>query len=254
MSSILQKIYQSDPLSDYYNLDTFNRVFLTTDIDWAPDFIIEDLCALVSGYDFKLTAFSTHKSSFLAQKMDFLEIGLHPDYTRPDPQFRFDNKLQDLKNLYPEAVGLRCHRNFFGNNISDLVKRADLKYDASYLLWCQPFCSAFVDYNDLLRISYFWEDGIHCDKKIPFKIEELMLQLPGLKVLNVHPVLIYLNAPDDNYRREVTKQYTDLTKMRYSDVKDKVYQGYGIRSLYIDVLNFIKEKQVETFHLAKLLS
>lgn len=249
-----EQFYSEDPRSKFYNLDKFSKAFLTADVDWAPDFAVEDLLKLIESYNYQITLFATHKSELLLQKRSFVEVGLHPDNTRPDPAVRFDQKISTLKEIYPESIGLRCHRNFFGNNIGDLAKKAGLKYDASTLLWLQPFCSSFLDYNEMLRMSYFWEDGIHCDKNYEFKLDQIKLDCPGLKILNVHPILIYLNAPNDLYRREVTKQYSDLTQATYSELKDKVYKGYGIKNYYIDILENIKTRNVKTFLLKDMLN
>lgn len=249
----LIELYSNDPRAKFYNLDVVKTMFLTTDIDWAPDFATEDLFQTVTQRGFKITAFATHKSELLAQKNSLIEIGLHPDNTRPDKEFVFANKLNDLKNIYPESVGLRCHRNFFGNNISDLAVKAGLKYDVSTLQWLQPFCSAFIDYNKLIRASYFWEDGIHCDTRTAFEISKVRLDTPGMKIFNVHPILIYLNAPNDDYRREVTKVYKDLTQAKYSDLKEKIYKGYGIKTFYVDLLEHFKNLGLETLHMKDII-
>ena len=106
----------------------------------------------------------------MQQKRDWLEVGLHPDNTRPDKEAGLNNKIAVLKEFYPDAVGLRCHRNFFGQNIADLAVRADLKYDISHVLWQKPWCQAFVDQWGLVRASYGWEDGLHCDYNLPFDL------------------------------------------------------------------------------------
>lgn len=253
MTEMLEKFYQDDRFAKYYNLISFNSVFLTTDIDWAPDFAVEELFNLVQEFDFKLTAFATHKSTVMQKSNGLVEVGLHPDNTRPDKEFGFSKKIEDLKSMYPESVGLRCHRNFFGNNIGDLAKRAGLKYDASTLLWLQPFCSAFEDYNNLIRMSYYWEDGIHCDKNLAYDVNKIKLHTPGLKILNVHPILIYLNAPNDQYRKDVTKNYSDLTTANYTDITNSIYKGYGIKNFYLDILTYLKLQKVNTHFLRELV-
>lgn len=240
--------FSDDPFHQYYNLDGTECVALTSDIDWAPDYAVESLYELVSSFGFKLTAFMTHDDHVSRNAGAWLEIGLHPDHTRPDPKHGFPPKLERLKELYPQAKGLRCHRNFFGNNVSDIARRLELVYDVSVLLWRQPFCQAYADYNGIVRMCYCWEDGMHADMKLPMTIEEVRLDTPGLKILNVHPILMYLNAPDDDWRRRVTKPYTDLTKAPKADLEPHIYQGYGLRSFYKDLLAHIKRRGIRTLH------
>lgn len=248
-SSLLRDVFLNDRFAKYYNLTNLENVFLTTDVDWAPDFAIEDVLGLVQSFNFKITVFTTHYSQVL-KSTTHTEIGLHPDYTRPSKEDPFRSKLMPLKEYYPDAVGVRSHRNLFGQNISDISSEAGLIYDASTFLWKQPFCQIHVDYNNLIRFSYMWEDGIHADTNQPWEIDSIGLHTPGLKILNVHPILIYLNCPDDNYRREVTKSYSDLTKASYNDLKKQIYPGYGFRSFYKDILSYLANKNLST-HLLK---
>ena len=246
MISGLHSFFVNDPFVEFYNLSGLDTVLLTTDIDWAPEYMIEDLFELVGRYGFKLTAFGTHASEVMKTAGDMVEVGLHPNYCGLRSGDTIDNKLRYLKAVFPEAVGLRCHRNFFGNNVSDMAKELGLSYDVSTVLWKQPFAQAYADYNDLVRMAYVWEDGLHADMKLPMNIEEVPLDEPGLKILNVHPVLIYLNASDDNQRRAVTKQYTDLTQAKKEDVDSYVHQGYGMKSFYEDILTELKRRRVKT--------
>lgn len=248
----LGELFRNDRLRDFYNLDGFTDVCLTTDIDWAPDYANEFVFDIVGSHGYEITAFATHDSPLLKQPPSHVEIGLHPDNTRPDPARGLKDKIAALKDLYPQAVGMRCHRNFFGQNISDLAAQAGLRYDVSNILWNQPFCLSHIDYNGMVRFSYMWEDGIHCDQKVPFHISEVDLDSPGLKILNVHPILIYLNAPDDNYRRAVTRRYSSLANAPKKEIDADVFKGYGIASFWQDLLAYLKSHSVRVHKLAYL--
>ena len=236
--------FTQDPFSCFYNLDGFSSVALTTDIDWAPDYAVEATLRLVDAAGFPITAFATHRTAVLRGLGPAVEIGLHPDNTRPDPVHRFSRKLPDLLEMYPEAKGLRCHRNFFGQNISDLATDAGLLYDASMFLWRQPFAQCYVDYNGLVKIPYTWEDGIHVDLNRPLDIAELQLDTPGLKILNVHPMLIYLNAPNDRLRRSACKGITDLAVTPEAHFSDSIFKGYGLARFFADLLSELRRRQV----------
>lgn len=244
----LQRYFEGDPFVAFYNLDGLSTVVLTTDIDWAPDYATAELLELVAAEGFCITAFATHDSPLLRAAGDFVEVGLHPDNTRPDPNLRFARKILDLKDLYPESVGLRCHRNFFGQNISDLAKSAGITYDISTFLWQQPFAQCHLDYNGLVKMSYVWEDGIHADLGLPLEINLLKLDQPGLKILNVHPILVYLNAPDDNFRRNALRGIDDLTGVPASRLQPLVYRGYGFRDFYRDLLRHFRSRGVTAVH------
>lgn len=247
MSSIdLARLFADDPFRSAYNLDGLDTVVLTTDIDWAPDYATAAVLELVAEAGMRITAFATHDSPLLKASTDFVEIGLHPDNTRPDPEHRFARKITDLLEIFPGVVGLRCHRNFFGQNISDLAKAAGLKYDLSTFLWRQPLAQAHLDYNGLVKLCYVWEDGIHVDVNEPLDLARVPLDTPGLKVLNVHPMLIYLNAPDDHLRRRLVRGIADLTKVPESHFAGQIHTGYGLANFYRDLLAELKRRKVRT--------
>ena len=243
----LQQYLGRDPYTRFYNLESLTDVFLTCDIDWAPEFAIESVMRAVEEHGFKLTAFATHRSELLLGAPSWLEVGLHPDFTRQQPNAaRFEDKIGALKASYPAAVGMRSHRDFFGNNIGDMAKNCGLRYDASTFLWNQPYCLAHVDYNGMTRFSYCWEDGIHLDMGFGLEMDRVTLHTPGLKILNVHPILIYLNSSTEEHRRSVTRRYTDLTSAPYADIAAEVNRGRGIGTLWRELLQYLAVNNVRT--------
>lgn len=242
----LQYYFKDDSFAKYYNLDGLTDVFLTCDVDWAPDFAIKRVIDIINQYGFNITFFATHDSPILKIPVNNIEVGLHPDFTRPHAHDWFDKKLRILKEIYPSAIGMRSHRNFFGQNIGDLAIREGLKYDASVFLFNEPFCQAHIDYNNLIRFSYMWEDGVHLDSNLGNDFSKVSLHTPGLKILNVHPILIYLNSSCESHRRSVTSMYSDLTIAREDDISVHVNKDFGITSLWISLLEYLSQKNVKT--------
>lgn len=249
---MLDGIFNNDPLKEYYNLENLQKVILTCDVDWAPEYAIESVLQLISEYGFKINVFSTHKSEILLKKYPNVEVGIHPDFTRPDQHDWFDKKIFNLMNIYPGSEGMRAHRNFFGQNIGDLAHAAGLKYDVSVFLWNEAFCQAHQDYNGLVRFSYMWEDGIHLDTNTPFTLEAVNFMSPGLKILNIHPILFYLNSVNEDHRRSVTKKYKDLTLAPKKEIDECVNKSFGIRKYYESLLDYMKDKNIETEFLSVL--
>ena len=244
--------WESDPLSSFYNLNGLQDIILTCDIDWAPDYAIEHVLEIVEPFNCKITMFSTHKSDILLRAPEFVEVGLHPDYTRRHSDSPFEEKIARLKEIYPDAKGTRSHRNFFGQNIADLNKKFGLIYDVSVILWNQPYCQAHLDYNGMVRFSYMWEDGLHLDMGYQLNFDQVNLFAPGLKIMNIHPILIYLNSTSESHRRSVTQRYADLTKAPKSDIDQEVFRGFGIKDLWINLLKMIKDNGIRTHCLSDL--
>lgn len=244
--------FAGDPFRSFYNLDGFTSVALTTDIDWAPDYAVEDLLLLVADAGFPITAFATHASSVFNGASSTVEIGLHPDNTRPHPEFGLRRKILDLKTMFPDARGVRAHRNFFGQNVAQMAADAALTYDASVFQWRRPYCQAFRDQYGLVRMSYNWEDGIQADMGLPWSLEHVPMDGPGLKIFNVHPIFIYLNCPDDDYRRRAVKDFPDLTRAPRDVLQPLVYPGYGARSFLVDLLRELKARGPKAYRLSEI--
>ena len=246
------KYFNNDPLSQFYNLNELDSVILTCDVDWAPDYAVKSVIELIGKYGFKINIFATHKSEVLQQKFNHVNVGLHPDFTRPSQKDWFDKKILNLKEIYPNSKGMRSHRNFFGQNIGDLAYQAGLKYDVSFFLWNEPYCQAHIDYNGMVRFSYFWEDGIHLDLNKPFDVNSINLDSPGLKILNIHPILFYLNSDSEDHRRAVTSRYSNLTIAPKFEIDRDINRKYGIQNFYKEILNYLKTKNVKTYFLEEL--
>ena len=174
---------QTSEWENYLNTDKIKTVFITSDIDWAPDYAIEVMLDEISKRGIKISLFATHKTNILQKKYSDIEIGLHPDYGRANIRGGLEYQIKSLLDIYPEAKGTRSHQNFFGQNTCNIAHELGLKYEASNIQWRVPFLMPHRDYNQMVRIPYYWEDGIHADMNLPWDIKELKLDTPGLKVI-----------------------------------------------------------------------
>lgn len=247
-----EEYFQTDPLRNFYNLNGLTDVILTCDIDWAPEFAIEKVLETIEEFGFKINFFATHKSELLLKSSEYSRVGIHPNFTRLKTNIQFEDEVKRLKDIYQDSIGTRSHRNFFGQNIADIVSENGLIYDASVFLWNQSFCQAHLDYNGMIRFSYCWEDGIHLDTNTPLEISNVNINSPGLKIINIHPVLFYLNTITDDERRVVTSKYSDLTIAPQSEFDLHVNKNFGIGDFFIEILKYCKSKNVTTHFLDDL--
>jgi hypothetical protein len=245
-AGVANQLFAKDPLRRFYNLDGLTDVFLTCDVDWAPDYAIEMTLREIEKRGQKLTIFTTHDSAALKNPPLWLEVGLHPDFTRRHPAPWFDERMATLKALYPDAVGMRSHRNFFGQNIGDLARTNGLVYDVSTVLWNEPFCQAHRDYNGIVRFAYCWEDGLHLDLHPTFDFSGIRLNTPGMKILNVHPIAVFLNPLSEAMRKPITNRYNDLTCAPRDELQQDVFSGVGIATLWKALLDWLVEHNIRT--------
>ena len=59
-----------------------SKIFLTFDVDWATDEVIEDVLLFCEPFDVEITLYATHQSNILSQlsAIKKYEIGLHPNF------------------------------------------------------------------------------------------------------------------------------------------------------------------------------
>jgi hypothetical protein len=69
---------------------------------------------------------------------------------------------------------------------------------------------------------------------------------------NIHPLLLYLNSPDENHRRSVTRRYSDLASAPQAEVNSFVSSARGIRDFYTDLLAYLRSRAVRSHRLDEL--
>jgi len=84
------------------------EIAITLDVDWAPDFVIEDVAELLINSSVRATWFVTHASSAiddLRKRPDLFELGIHPNFLPGSTQGAdVDSVLNHCMSLVPDAV------------------------------------------------------------------------------------------------------------------------------------------------------
>ena len=194
-------------LDEWANWRGLKRIHITFDVDWAPDWMLQHLLRMLDRYpEVGCTFFATHETELLKRisQEGRHEVGWHPNLGPGSSQgANTPEVLRALAKWYPDAVGCRFH--VLGYSYRDLMKLAPakLRYDVSYLLYnashLQP---AYHRDLDLTLIPYFWEDGICENAGCEVSLNSVRLDTPGIKVLNFHPMNIYINGPSAKNRLE----------------------------------------------------
>ncbi len=215
---------------------------LSIDIDWAHDAVLEDTIDLIGRAAIKACFFVTHDTPMLARLRanPMSELGLHPNF---DPLLRGDGVraardiVMDLARLAPEAKVLRSHAMTTSGRWLELYREAGITYLSNYIMFGDANIHPFRHINGLIEAPvYFADDGLLFQRAISavsFHPEtELRLGCNALRVYNFHPIHIFLNTENlDRYERTrpVHQNPKELIKHRY--------QGYGIRSQLIELLD-----------------
>jgi hypothetical protein len=239
-------------LNKFCNFDKLNSIFLSFDIDWAPDYMIENLLKITKNHN--LTIFNTHNSKilkFLNKKK--ITLGVHPNIQKNSSQ---GNNLNKVKNFIKKLGSVKYSRfHLLGHSYNDLrfFAKSGVKIDSSVLIYNQAYLTPTYHPDiDLVRVPYIWEDGMTHNFKINMK-KSLDLNSPGIKILDFHPLDIYFNTWSISHRNEIKKYFPTLLRASQKDAEKFINKKkFGAQNFLLDILNFIKIKKLKTFNFEEL--
>jgi peptidoglycan/xylan/chitin deacetylase (PgdA/CDA1 family) len=228
--------------------DSGPRVAVTIDVEWACAEVIQDVVRLLDERNLRATFFCTHAGTPLGSH----EKALHPNYHRRRNSHlaRSQNRLvrhrsdaelhrqvlRVVHEMYPEAIGARSHCLFFESDLLRAYADLGLQYDSSYFLPMLPHLQPVGLSPEIVEFTiYYMDEWDLRNRATQFTLEGLRLQTAGLKVLDFHPNLVFLNAPTYEHYLAAKKQYKDpdwLLKHRHPGRR-------GVRSLFVDVLDYL---------------
>lgn len=179
---------------------------LTFDIDWAPDFAIDDIRQRLIESNCRATFFVTHPSDTIDDLIrDGHNIGIHPNFLPGSSQGKDEMTIvENLLKLCPDAVSMRTHALVQSSSLLyDIYKNfPQLKYDLSLFTYKFPYVEMFDwIYEDVKfqRINYNWEDDVaFFDRGFSWEMDEISIEKV---VFDFHPIHVALNSSEmTNYK------------------------------------------------------
>lgn len=208
-------------------------------MDWADDKVLNHSADLLQDLNLSATWLASHDTS-LRQKLEATEnfdIGLHPNLNNccntNGPAPRAKKILGDLLSIYPNAKVIRSHSLTYSSGLGDLFTEQGLTHDLNaYVPWEQV--GKFIPWvmpNGLTRVQTGWED----DLEFPIYSEPNWAEWRGVKVLNFHPIHIFLNTPNHHLyesTRSIHGEAEVLEKWRHP--------RFGTRSILKSLASYLK--------------
>jgi len=234
---------------DIKNTNTWkNKIFLTFDLDWCSDEILEYTLEILEEYNVKATFFVTHNTKLLHKinKNPNFDLGIHPNFNfLLNGNFKYGKNIEEVIKFYldivPDAKYVRSHSLTQSSLILNFFKNLGLKYSCNTFI---PFSSGieikpFVLFNGLIECPHFWEDDIHLIYKWKWEVEKF-LNYKGLKIFNFHPIHIFLNT-NMLEKYESTKKHIK----NYKELKKFVNKtNYGVRYFLMDLICEVNKSTV----------
>jgi hypothetical protein len=216
--------------------------YITCDVDWAPEVVLDDFLNILETHNVKCTLFATHESKILKDcNKSLFEIGIHPNYNfllNGNSNKSRNQILADLLKCYPSAKGVRSHSLTQSSNILQDFVDHNLKYDMNLFLPYQKINEPFKWFNGLLRVMYNWEDDIHFLNNYSFN-ECRLDENDKLNILDFHPIHVYLNTDTVGLYNSAKEFYNQPEKL-YS-LRNK--KNPGTRDLFISIIKKITHSE-----------
>ena len=228
---------QKDFLVNSCNYSKTNTIYMSFDIDWVPDYMLEMVANMVSGLD--VTFMHTHSSKYSRKIKAEFSDGIHPNIMKNSDQ---GNDIHSVKAFFKKIKidfsVCRFHRLSFGYSDLEELAKDGTKLDSSTILFNGK--NIIPNYQadlDMVFAPYFWEDGIYLATKEYMKGAIIDWETRGLKILDFHPLDIYLNTYSVVQRNEFKKSISKLqfTEERFAK-KFINTTHFGIRDILKSIL------------------
>src|SRR3982074_867066 len=160
----------------------------TADIDWASDYCIRDLSALLSTFGIKPTLFVTHDTALLKdlEAEGKADLAVHPNFA---PGSSHGNSITEVIDsvfrLVPSAEAYRSHRFADSTTIACEMSRGGIESKSNCCLHMQAGLEPLRHASGLLRYPVFFEDDVNwmlAPGDWSLEIEQFLTA--GLKILN----------------------------------------------------------------------
>lgn len=233
---MLKKFSNISKISPDNSVTWARKIFLTFDVDWAHDDIIEDCYKIVSSCRVPSTWFVTHQFNLLKtfSNEPLIELGIHPNFN----ELLFNKStisstkiIENILSIVPNAISVRSHSLTNNERLNDIFNNFGISHISNTFI---PYESGikimpYKIWNDINIIPHNWQDNVSI--KMNSKFPNYDSSSSELHVYNFHPIHVFLNTNDlDLYEftRPIHHKPKELIKYRYS--------GIGIRSHLLNLV------------------
>ncbi len=227
--------------------DNEATVVFTMDTDWADEEMLAWAQALFRKNGLPLTIFATQPYDLMAQADDHTEFGVHPNFFATQDHRGLWRKM---RRQFPRATGFRCHGLFEYAGLLTMAAEAGFTYDSNLLMFGCDRIRPFQHPSGLVRVPMFWEDDDHFNLGRPWDATVLGLARPGLKVINFHPIHLWLNTVDSAQYDYVKANGFSRGALEEARCRDK---NRGTRVLAEQMIETVTHKRLKTMLLKEVV-
>lgn len=226
----------------------------TSDIDWASEACIEDLADLLNNSGIKPTFMATHKSAIIDKLLaeGKIDVGLHPNFL-PGSTHGADvpSVVDHVCSLYPKAEVFRSHGFVDSTQIVRQMGERGIQFDSNLCLYLQADLAPLRHAAKSCRLPVFWEDDVHWTQEGSWDFSRYRHDFltTGLKIINIHPVHVALNTPNEAFYQSVK---SGASKADAEFIRTHRHDGQGVRTFLLELLAELKKNGVATHTLGEI--
>ena len=224
------------------------RVAVTLDVDWMPDFVIRYVAKLLLERRVKATWFVTHVSpalEWLREHNDLFELGIHPSFkTGSTHGDDMTEVIDHCVSCVPEAVSARSHGLIQSDYLwRHYLDKTPIRFECSTFIGRVPVAYATRYYwnkRALIRVPFVYQDNMEMVAPDPvWSATQFLKKTAGVQMFNFHPRYIYTNAQTSRGLeavRQANRSYTELTE---ADLEPLRNDGIGARTMFLSLIDHL---------------
>ena len=226
------------------------RLFVTIDLDWASEIVIEETMDWFSQNKIPVTVFATHESKAIVERMDAIDVGLHPYFSPNSSQGSNPEEIiENLSQISTNIPVYRSHRFLDSNQIRENMAKMGMRASSNVCTDLDPV-APFIHRSRMLEIPITFEDGNFLERKYNLdscgEIIELISKC-DIFVIAIHPMHFVLNTPHYQWMRDIKDSTTRISwnNMTCDEVAKLRHSGWGIASFVKQLLMLAQRKRTQ---------
>jgi len=222
------------------------EIYLTFDMDWACNELMDFLYDLLEKYDLAATIHITNYFASLDRykKNKRIELGIHPNFNilvdGNTVEGLKDKKsiIEQCKSIVPDAVTARSHSLLSSTPITRSLYNYGIRYELNcYIDPYKGICVYPWFLQGVLQVPFFYEDDLYlmekCKNSLAFYLDH---EIKMYKIFNFHPIHLFLNSESLKRYERVKENYQDFSILQ----KNVNTNNYGILDFFKELVETAK--------------
>ena len=223
------------------------RIFLTMDLDWASEDVIEEALPSFDEFALPLTVFQTHFSPNVQARAKSYptELEWHPNFLEGSSQGADSEKIDFyLQSIPSERKIVRCHLYYEPDSLPIFLNKNGIGATSDDLSLLSHKSSYLKDGHQ--EVPLFFEDGCYIKGGHPLDIRHVLsfMEEEGDYVFLFHPIHLAFNSIGYSLTRELKDNLPRETywKLSHEFISSRKAKGYGMRRFANDLIRAFRSQ------------